>query len=426
MTPDAVSFTSIDWWTLIGFAFVVWFVLVVLFTPRIDYHVTIPLRPDSGDFIRVLQATCQVAVHQGTRVEIFTNGAQFYPAMRDAIRAAQSSINLEAYILQPGDAATMLVEAMIERARAGVEVRVVLDAIGSSRLRNSAARRLREHGCQVRFYQPMTWYRLHRYNNRTHRELLVVDGQVAFTGGAGVADWWFKPTKGATWRDTMARIEGPIVAPLQGVFAENWLECDGEILTGPRHWPELSAAGTAEAMLVKSSPSDRATVSRVVFQMLLEGAVAAVDISTPYFLPDRSLRKALVRAARRGVQVRVVVPGRATDQHLVRLASRRMYRELLEGGVRIFEYRPAMTHVKALMVDDTWAILGTTNVDNRSFEHNDEVNVAFREPAVTARLRHDFEADLAASDEVTLDRWARRPILEKVVGPVCWILERQQ
>ena len=179
-------------------------------------------------------------------------------------------------------------------------------------------------------------------------------------------------------------------------------------------------------MLVKSSPSDRATSSRVVFQMLIEGAAVSIDISTPYFLPDRALRRALVRAAQRGVRIRVIVPGAETDQQLVRLASRRMYRELLEGGVRIFEYRPAMTHVKALMVDGVWALIGTTNVDNRSFEHNDEVNVAFRESTVTARLGRDFEADLAACDEITMGHWAARPVLEKVVGPVCWILERQQ
>jgi cardiolipin synthase len=316
---------------------------------------------------------------------------------------------------------------MIERAHAGVEVRIVMDAIGSVGMGGPSATRLREAGCRLNFYQPIRWYRLHRLNNRTHRELLVVDGRVAFTGGAGVADWWFTPHDGRpAWRDTMARIEGPIVAALQGVFAENWLECCGEIITSPRHWPRLEEVGAVEAMLVKSSPSDRATVSRVVFQMLIDGAVISIDISTPYFLPDRSLRRALVRAAQRGVRVRVVVPGRHTDQRLVRLASRRMFRELLEGGVRIHEFRPAMTHVKALMVDDRWAVMGTTNVDNRSFEHNDEVNVAFREPEVAARLGRDFEADLAASDEVTLERWSRRPLLEKLVGPVCWILERQQ
>jgi cardiolipin synthase len=164
----------------------------------------------------------------------------------------------------------------------------------------------------------------------------------------------------------------------------------------------------------------------VVFQMLIEGAVSDIDISTPYFLPDRAMRRALLRAAQRGVRVRVIVPGSATDQRLVRLASRRMYRELLAGGVRIYEYRPTMTHVKSLMVDGVWALIGTTNVDNRSFEHNDEVNLAFRERAVTGRLRRDFEADVAASDEITLDAWHARSPFEKLVGPVCWIFERQQ
>jgi cardiolipin synthase len=414
-------------WTIIGMAFIAWLALVILFTPRIDYHVSTPLRPDSDEFLHVIQSTCQAAIHRQNKVDIFTNGAQFYPAMRDAIMNAQASVNMEAYIFTPGDAADMLVTAMVERAQAGVEIRLVLDAIGSSSMGGKTARRLRDAGVRINFYQPVRWYRLHRLNNRTHRELLVVDGRTAFTGGAGVADWWFKPHKGKpTWRDTMARVEGPIVAALQGVFAENWLECCGEILTSPRHWPALQAAGAAEAMLVKSSPSDRATVSRVVFQMLIEGAVTCVDISTPYFLPDRSMRRAIVRAAQRGVRVRVIVPGGHSDQRLVRLASRRMFRELLDAGVRIYEYRPSMTHVKALMVDEAWVVLGTTNVDNRSFEHNDEVNVAFREPALTARVRRDFEADLAASDEVTVESWCRRPVLEKLVGPVCWILERQQ
>jgi cardiolipin synthase len=432
-------------WTIVGAAFIIWLVLVLLFTPRIDYHVTAPLRPDSDDFLHVIQSTCQAAIHFHNKVEIFTNGAQFYPAMRDAIHAAQSSVNLEAYIFHPGEAADMLADALVERAQAGVEVRLVVDAIGSASLRGPIVRRLVDAGCQLNTYQPLKWYRLHRLNNRTHRELLVVDGRVAFTGGAGVADWWLKPSAPSIrqriiqllqlrrpermtppWRDTMARVEGPIVAALQGVFAENWLECCGEILTAPGHWPDLEPAGPTEAMLVKSSPSDRATSSRVVFQMLIEGAVSYIDISTPYFLPDRAMRRAILRAAQRGVRVRAVVPGRATDQRLVRLASRRMYRELLAGGVRIYEYRPAMTHVKSLMVDGEWAVVGTTNVDNRSFEHNDEVNLAFRERAVTARLRCDFESDVAASDEITLDTWHARSPFEKLVGPVCWILERQQ
>jgi cardiolipin synthase len=414
-------------WTILGIAFLTWLVLVIFFTPRIDYHVTTPLRPDSEEFLHVVQLTCQAPVFGGNSVEVFTNGTQFYPAMRDAISAATASVNLEAYIFRPGEVADMLIEAMVDRARAGVQVRLVVDAIGSSSFGGGRLDRLRNAGCDVQFYQRPTWYRLHRLNNRTHRELLVVDGRVAFAGGAGVADVWFTPVDGEpSWRDTMARIEGPIVSALQGVFAENWLECCGEILTSPRDWPPLTSVGQAEAMLVKSSPADRATSSRVVFQMLIEGAVRDIEISTPYFLPDRALRRALVRAARRGVRVRVLVPGPLTDERLVRLASRRMYGELIDGGIRIWEYRPAMTHVKALVVDGVWAVIGTTNMDNRSFEHNDEVNVAFREAAVTARLRRDFESDLAASDEMTATAWAARSPFEKLVGPLCRILERQQ
>ena len=419
--------TFFGFWTFVGIAFAVWFVLVVFFTPRIDYQVGTPLRPDSDEFLHVIQSTCQTHVHGGNRVEILTNGPAFYPAMLDAIRAARVSVNFEAYMVNRGEVADRFVEALVERARAGVEVRVVLDSIGSSRMGGLPVRRLRQAGCRVYFYQSVSLYRLHRLNNRTHRELLVVDGSVAFTGGAGVADWWSKPYRGRpAWRDTMARFEGPIVTALQGVFSENWLDCSGEILTGSRHWPRLQALGTTEAMLVKSSPSDRATASRIVFQLLIEGAVKAIAITTPYFLPDRSLRLALAGAARRGVRVRVVVPGRLTDQHLVRLASRRMYRELLEAGVRIFEYRPAMTHAKALKVDEVWAVVGTTNIDNRSFEHNDEVNVALRDAAVTERLHRDFEADLQASDEITSAVWHARPFLEKLVEPICWVLERQQ
>ncbi len=414
-------------WTIIAVGFIVWFVAVLFFTPRIDYRVSQPIRPDSDDFLYVIESTCQATIHSHNKVDILANGAQFYPAMRDAIRAAESAVNMEAYIFRRGAAANMLIDAIVDRARAGVEVRVTLDAVGSALMFGAPLRRLREAGCKVHFYQTLTWYRFHRLNNRTHRELLVIDGRVAFTGGAGIADQWMKPhRRHPAWRDTMVRVEGPIVAALQGVFAENWLECCGEILTAPRHWPALTGAGTAEAMVIKSSPSDRSTASRVVFQMLIEGAVTSIDIQTPYFLPDRSLRRALIRSARRGVKVRIVVPGRHSDQRLVRLASRRMYRELLEGGVRLFEYRPAMTHVKALMVDEAWAVVGTTNVDNRSFEHNDEINVAFRETGVTGRLRRDFESDLAASDEITLEEWSKRPALEKLIEPVCWILERQQ
>jgi cardiolipin synthase len=416
-----------DWLSTAGALFLVWLVLVFLFTPGINYHLARRTSVHADDFLYTLQSTCQAALHHGNRVTVLTNGEQFYPAMLDAIRSATRSINLECYIFQPGRMADQFIEALSDRARLGVNVTMVVDAIGSFNLWGRPLRRLRSAGCRVESYQRMEWHRLARLNNRTHRELLIVDGRVAFVGGAGIADWWAYPRKRSPpWRDTMVRLEGPIVAALQGVAAENWLECCGEIMTGADYFPNLDAAGETTAFVIKSSPSDRATASRVAFQLLMEGADHHVRISTPYFLPDRALRRALINLARRGVAVDVIVPGRHTDQRWVRLASRRMWGQLLGAGVRIHEYRAAMTHNKALIVDELWVVLGTTNIDNRSFEHNDEINVAMRDPEVARRLLKDYQQDRLDAEEITLERWQRRPLWEKIVGPFIWILERQQ
>jgi cardiolipin synthase len=408
--------------------FLTWLVLVFLFTPGINYHLIRRTSIQAPDFLYTIQSTCQAALHHGNRVTILTDGPTFYPAMLDAIRGATHSINMECYIFQAGRMADQFIDALSERARNGVRVTIVVDAIGSFSLWGRQVSRLRAAGCRIESYQSFRWYSLYRINNRTHRELLIIDGRIAFAGGAGVADWWAYPSghQPRAWRDTMARIEGPIVAALQGVAAENWLECCGEILSGPDFFPDLTPCGDTTAFVVKSSPSDRATASRVTFQLLIEGADHAVRISTPYFLPDRSLRRALTTMATRGVKISVIVPGPETDQKWVRLASRRMWKPLLTSGVRIFEYRGTMTHAKVLIADELWSVIGTTNIDNRSFEHNDEVNVAMRDPAVAARLLQDYEKDLEASDEITLDLWRQRPLWEKIVEPFVWILERQQ
>jgi cardiolipin synthase len=416
-----------DWLSAAGAIFLVWVVFVFLFTPGINYHLARRTSVHADDFLYTLQSTCQAALHHGNRVTILTNGVQFYPAMLEAIRSATRSVNLECYIFQAGRIGDQFIEALSDRARLGVNVTIVVDAIGSLNLWGGPVRKLREAGCRIESYQRIEWHRLARLNNRTHRELLIVDGRIAFVGGAGIADWWAYSGKGKrAWRDTMARVEGPIVAALQGVAAENWLECCGEIMTGPEYFPNLEAAGETTGFVVKSSPSDRATASRVAFQLLMEGADHSIRISTPYFLPDRALRRAFVALAKRGVAIDVVVPGRHTDQRWVRLASRRMWGQLLRAGIRIHEYRASMTHAKLLIVDELWVVLGTTNIDNRSFEHNDEVNIALRDPEVASRLLTDYRQDLLDSEEVTFEQWRRRPMWEKVVGPFVWILERQQ
>jgi cardiolipin synthase A/B len=419
------------WLSVAGGIFLIWLVLVFLFTPGINYHLAHRTSIHARDFMYTLQSTCQAALHHGNNVTVFTNGVAFYPAMLQAISQATRSINMELYIFQPGRIADQFVAELSAKARQGITVTIVVDALGSLSLWGRPVRRLRKAGCRIESYQKLQWYSLARLNNRTHRELLIVDGTIAFVGGAGIADWWVYPSFRRMrwhkpWRDTMARVEGPVVAALMGVAAENWLECCGEILTGPDYFPSLAPAGDTTAFVVKSSPSDRATASRVTFQMLMEAADHSVHITTPYFLPDRALRRALVEAACRGVAITVIVPGRKTDQKWVRLASRRMWGQLLEAGIRIFEYRDTMTHAKVLVADEIWSVLGTTNIDNRSFEHNDEVNLAMRDRALAARLLEDYVRDLADSREITLERWRRRPAWEKFVGPFVWILERQQ
>ena len=413
--------------TIIGGVFIAWLILAVLFTPHIPYHIETAIDARSDHCVHVIESTCQTHLEHGNRVDIFTNGDRFYPAMLEAIRQARETISMECYIFKNGETADRFIAALCDRARAGVRVTIVMDAIGCFGAFRKSAKPLREAGCRVAAYQQFTWYRLGRLNNRTHRELLVVDGTIAFAGGAGVADWWAKPLHGKSmWRDMMARIEGPVVSDIQGVVSENWLECCGEILTGPETYKPHTQAGKVAGFSVKSSPSDRSTASRALFQTLVEGATGSVLISTPYFLPDKAFREAIRRTASRGVAFVVIVPGSHTDQRWVRLASRRMYGQLLEAGVRMFEYEAGMTHVKALLVDELWAVIGTTNFDNRSFEHNDEVNVVFRDGGVTARVAADLETDLRSCQEVTLDDWRRRPVWEKLIGTVAWILERQQ
>jgi cardiolipin synthase len=413
--------------TIIGGAFVAWLIIAVLFTPHIPYHLEAHIDATSDHFVHVLESICQTHLEHGNRVEVLANGDRFYPAMLAAIRQARETVNLEAYIFKQGEIADRVIEALAERAKAGVRVTIVMDAIGSFGAYRATRAPLEASGCRVAAYQRFTWYRLSRLNNRTHRELLIVDGEIAFVGGAGIADWWGKAVgRRPMWRDMMVRIEGPVVSDVQGVFAENWLECCGEILVGPDTYKPHRQVGDVAAFAIKSSPADRSTTSRALFQTLIEGANGKVLISTPYFLPDRAFRDAIRRTVARGVTITVIVPGRRTDQRWVRLASRRMYGQMLDAGVRIFEYTPGMTHLKALLVDDLWAVVGTTNLDNRSFEHNDEVNVAFRSESVNARITADLEADLARSKKIDRAEWARRPLWEKMIGTGAWILERQQ
>jgi cardiolipin synthase len=417
--------------TITGIALQVLIVVLALFEPGLAYRICEPpaCPIDSPEFARMLAMLSNAEPHSVAAIRVLTNGDEFYTAELEAIRSARHHVNLEAYIFQKGEIASRFIEALTDRARAGVKVRIVLDAVGSFNTWRHTFRELLAAGGEVHWYMPFRWYNLTRYNYRTHRELLVVDGVVGFLGGAGIADHWFKSRRRhRRWRDTMFHVEGHAVASLQSIFAENWLEASGELLAGATYYPKPPAAGHACAMVIDSTPSTgRSTRARMLFETLIACASRSIHITTPYFLPDRGARAALIDAIRkRGVDVKVIVPGKHSDHLLTRRSSRRIYGDLLKNGARIYEYQPSMIHTKSLVVDGLWSVVGSTNFDSRSFGLNDEVNLAARDEGLAARLEEDFARDLAASRDITYKVWRRRSPLERVHELLGWILERQE
>jgi cardiolipin synthase len=320
------------------------------------------------------------------------------------------------------------VDALIAKAAEGIAVRVVLDALGSLGTSSRYFKELVNAGGKVEWYQSVRFSRLPYYNHRSHRELLICDGRIGFIGGAGIADQWYHGSKGKpAWRDTMVRVEGDAVPNLQATFAENWLEASGELLVGSEYFPIHELDSKSAALVINSTPSGGgSTRARMLFQVLLASARKSIHITTPYFLPDRSLSQELVRAVARGVEVTIITPGKHSDHMLTRSSSRRSYGPLLNAGARIFEYQPAMIHAKILTIDGVWSVVGSTNFDNRSFGLNDEVNLASCDTKLTARLEEDFGRDLAHSREISYDMWRKRSWLERGPEILGWILERQQ
>ena len=414
-----------------GIAIQALILILAFFEPGLEYRICEPPPTpiDSPEFSRMLSVLADADPHSDTSVEVLTNGNVFYEAELAAIRAAQSHVCLEAYIFQKGEIATRFIKALTERARAGVKVRIVLDAIGSFNTWRHTFRELIAAGGDVQWYMPFRWYNLMRFNNRTHRELLIVDGKVGFLGGAGIADHWYKSRrKRARWRDTMFRVQGHAVGSLQSVFAENWVEASGELLTGGRYYQKCDATGSIAAMIIDSTPSaGRATRARMLFQTLIAGACRSIHITTPYFLPDRGARQALIDAVeKRGVDLKIIVPGKHSDHLLTRRSSRRIYGDLLKHGAQIYEYQPAMIHTKSMVVDGVWSVVGSTNFDSRSFGLNDEANLAALDEPLADRLEQDFQRDLADSRRVTYKKWRRRSLVERVHEWLGWIVERQE
>ena len=361
-------------------------------------------------FVRALEAHTDAPLVPGNRAQVLLNGDEIFPAMLAAIREAKTTITFANFIYEKGDIAREMAEALAGRCRAGVGVNVLLDAIGSNRMPKAYRRRMEHAGCHVATYHSINPLSIKRINHRNHRRILVVDGRIGFTGGTGVGDKWTGDgrTKGQ-WRQTDVRVEGPIVSHLQAAFAENWRDATGLVLGGDAYFPPLEPRGNLTVQSIKSSRASGAAAAYMLFLLAVDSSRSSILITNPYFVPDGRLTDALVRAVKRGVDVSLITAGNADTMldRLVRQASQAHFGRVLEAGAKIYEYGPALMHAKTMVVDGQWTSIGSANLDNRSFALNNELNLAFLDKALAARMTEIFRADLKFTKQVTYEDWQR-------------------
>jgi len=364
---------------------------------------------ESPEFASTMVGAIGIPFLPGNRLELLNNGDAFYPAMLDAIKNARSSITVEAYIYWAGRVGQEFAIALAEQATAGRPVKLLLDAVGSSNIGREILDVLETGGCQIAWYNPIRWYTLGRFNNRTHRKSLIIDGRVAFTGGAGIADHWRGNARGPDeWRDLQVRIEGPAVMPLQTGFAHNWQQTTRELLSGDLYYPTIEPSGNLAVQTILSSPETGASSVRTVHYLAIACARESIVIANPYFIPDPVAIEMLIEAKQRGVDVRIMVSGIRNDNWVARQNSVRLFGRLLAANIEIQEFNRTMLHQKTMVVDRRWVTVGTTNFDNRSFAYNEESNVCCIDGELAAQLGQTFEDDLTGCQRMTIERWTAR------------------
>src|SRR5918993_1760334 len=378
-----------------------------------------PMIVGEATFFPTIAAHTDAPILGGNKIDVLFNGEQTFPAMLKAIRGARKSITYAQYLYQDGAIAYEIAEAFAERCRAGLTVKLLIDSHGGGKIPKDIPGLLTDAGChlewfrRIRLFQFITPWELLNYNYRSHRRILVVDGAVGFTGGHGVAEEWTGDGRtDGKWRDTDVRIEGPIVQQLQAAFVESWRETTGHILGGDLYFPTPKPVGKVYAQVVKSSPLGGTYESYMLLLLSISSARKSIHLSNPYFLPDERMQEALLTAVKRGVSVVVLTPGKI-DHKLVYWASRRGFEPLLLGGIQIYEYQVALMHAKTMVVDGVWAHVGTTNLDNRSFALNEEINLIAYDRAVAGELEKAFADDLKHSKRLTYEDWKARPWREK-------------
>ncbi|SAK46009.1 cardiolipin synthase [Caballeronia ptereochthonis] len=393
---------------------------------KIEHRIERQYASDDPQFMRSMGLLLGPPVVEGNRFEVLVNGDEIFPSMLDGIRSAQQTITFETFIYWSGAIGEEIAHALSDKARAGVAVHVLLDWVGSSKMDKRYLRMLREAGAEVIQYHKPHWTGLGRMNDRTHRKLLVMDGRIGFTGGVGIAEEWTGHAQDEKhWRDTHFRVEGPAVGQMQAVFMDNWIKASGNVLHGPRYFPEIAVAGDGLAHMFSSSPSGGSDDMQLMYLMAITAATRSIHLSSAYFVPDKLTINAIVEAAKRGVKVRIITPGKRIDTHTVREASRACWGDLLAAGVEMYEYQPTMFHCKLIVVDEFLVSVGSTNFDSRSFKLNDEANLNIYDREFARRQTAIFDDDVSCAKRITLDEWRGRPFAEKMLERGIALLDSQ-
>ncbi len=381
---------------------------------------------ESEEFLPSMVGATGAPFVPGNKIDVLVNGDRFYPAMLEAIGAAQHSINIVAYIFWDDAIGNRFADALIAKARSGVAVRILVDGIGSRKMSSKMQKRLEEGGCRVARFHPVWWFAVDRISNRTHREITVIDGRVGFQGGAGIADHWTGNAQDPDhWRDTMVRVEGPAVSQLQTGFVHKWLEETSELVSGPGYFPQIEPSGAYSIQTILSEPETNSSTARILYYLSIISARKSILIANPYFIPDDEAIEILIAARKRGADVKIIVPGKHNDHGiLARRNSTRLYGKLLEAGVEIYEYAHTMMHQKFMVCDGVWTTVGTINFDYLSFTLNDENNIAVYDREFAARFEEMFRKDLEACERVRLEEWRNRGIHVKATEWIVSFLKR--
>jgi len=418
-------------WAVVGAVLVTLFVILLAVNfhvpeKRLKHQMEHLYGIKDQQFKREMSVLLGPAIVGGNTIAALQNGDEIFPAMLAAVRGAQRTITFETYIYWSGETGQQFADALIERSRAGVKVRVMLDWLGSEKMSGSLLDRMRAGGIEVERYHPMKWYSLGRLNNRTHRKVLVVDGMVGFTGGVGIADQWTGHAQDPDhWRDMHFEVHGPVVAQMQTAFLDNWIKTTGRVLHGEPYFPALLPVGTQEMHLFMSSVAGGSESMRLMYLAAITSAEQTIDMEAAYFVPDDLMREELLKARARGVRIRVLVPGKHIDSETVRIASRRSWGPLLDAGIEIYEYQPTMLHCKMLIFDHYMVSIGSTNFDARSFELNDEASLNVYDPEFAAQMTTVFERDLTLARSYTAQQWQGRSWAERFAEVVLRPIESQ-